>query len=206
MKRLVYALLAVALLSSCSKDAVRNLDPDETNLYITNKDEAISFASYQTFALSDSAVVIQNNQLVEKVRTDFDAAFIDALAAQMTARGYTRVSHDNNPDLGLTVNRIYNDYSGVIDYYDYWNYYGGYWDPYYWGYPGYNYYPGFFGIYTITDGGVMVDMIDLKNASASSQLKLIWNGLVRGTGTFGVNRAAGHVNALFAQSPYITTP
>lgn len=206
MKRVLFALLVLALLSSCSKDAVRNLDPDETNLYITNKDEAVSFASYQTFALSDSAVVIRNNQLVEKVRTDFDAAFIDALAAQMTARGYTRVSHDNNPDLGLTVNRIYNDYSGVIDYYDYWNYYGGYWDPYYWGYPGYSYYPGFFGIYTITDGGVMVDMIDLKNASASSQLKLIWNGLVRGSGTFGVSRAAGHVNALFVQSPYITTP
>ena len=115
MKRMLFALLGLALLSSCSKDAVRNLDPDETNLYITNKDEAVSFASYKTFALSDSAVVIRNNQLVEKIRTDFDAAFIDALAAQMTARGYTRVSHDNNPDLGLTVNRIYNDYSGVID-------------------------------------------------------------------------------------------
>lgn len=200
-------LLSALWLVSCSKDPVKQLEPDETPVYITNRAEGTDFTQYSSFALSDSVVVLQDNQLVEKVRTEFDAAIINAIAAQMEARGYTRVAHGNSPDLGITVSRIYNNYSGIVDYYDYWGYYGGYWDPYYWGYPGYGYgFPGFYGVYTITDGGVTVDMIDLKNASGNSQLRLIWNGLIRGTGSFSTARAAAHAQALFDQSPYIQTP
>lgn len=200
-------ILSLMLLMSCTKDPVKQLDSDESPVYITNRANGSDFTQYASFALSDSVVVLQDNQLVEKARTSFDVAMIDAIAAEMQARGYTRVSHEADPDLGLTVSRIYNNYTGIVDYYDYWGYYGGYWDPYYWGYPGYAYgFPGFYGTYTITDGGVTVDMIDLKNADSNSQLKLIWNGLVRGTGTFSPSRAETHARALFAQSTYIQTP
>lgn len=200
-------ILASVLLLSCTKDPANQLEGDEAAVYITNHEPGVDFSQYNSFALSDSVVVLQNNQLVDKVRTDYDAALINAVAAQMEARGYTRVSHSASPDLGLTVSRIYNDYTGIVDYYDYWGYYGGYWDPYYWGYPGYSYgYPGFYGTYTITDGGVTIDMIDLKNASNNSQLRLVWNGLIRGTGTFATPMAARHAEALFNQSPYLQTP
>lgn len=204
-----YGIVAMAalLVMSCTKDPGRQLEGDETGVYITNRASGTDFSQYSTFALADSVVVLDNNQLVEMVRTDFDASFINAVASQMQARGYTRVDHGADPDLGLTVSRIYNDYTGIVNYNDYWGYYGGYWDPFYWGYPGYNYgYPGFYGVYTITDGAVTVDMIDLKNADANSQLRLIWNGLVRGTGTFNTTRAEAHATALFTQSPYITAP
>jgi len=205
--KVLYGVLVMTtlLLISCSKDPVKQLENDEKSVYITNRVPGVDYSQYQTFALADSVVVLDNNQLVEKVRTEYDANFINAVAAQIEARGYTRVALNADPDLGLTVSRIYNDYSGVVSYGDYWDYYGGYWDPYYWGYPGYGYgFPVYYSVYTITEGAVTVDMIDLKNADVNSQLRLVWNGLVRGTGTFSTARAAAHAAALFAQSKYIS--
>jgi len=189
---------------SCTKNVADNLDADETPLYTTKAEPSIDFSNYNTFSLVDSLAVISNDQLVERVRTDYDAAFIDAIAAQMQSRGFTRVSNADAPDLGITISRIYNDYTGIIDYSNYWGYYDGYWDSDYWGYPGYDYYfPPVYGTYTVTDGGVAVDMFDLKNAESNNQLRQVWSGLVRGTGTFNTNRVNEHAQALFQQSPYL---
>ncbi len=191
-------------LQSCVKDAVDNLDGDEKPLYITKADTNADFSSYATFSLADSVAVISNNQLVQRVRTDYDAAFINAIAAQMESRGFTRVAHGNSPDLGISISRIYNDFTGIIDYSDYWGGYNDYWDPYYWGYPGYDYYfPPVYGTYTVTEGAVAIDMFDLKNAAGSNQLRQVWSGLVRGSGTFTSGMINRHSQLLFEQSPYL---
>jgi hypothetical protein len=192
------------VLLSCTKDAVNNLDADEKVLYITKGDSSVNFSSYATFSLADSVAVINNNQLVGRAREDYDAAFIDAIATEMQNRGFTRVAHDNNPDLGIMISRVYNDFTGIIDYSDYWGGYGGYWDPYYWGYPGYDYYfPPVYGTYTVTEGGTAIDMFDLKNAAGSNQLRQVWSGLVRGSGVFTTARVPTHARSLFQQSSYI---
>ena len=201
-----YSLMAVGLLGllSCSKNVTDNLDPDEAPLYITKPDPSVDFAIYNTYSLADSVAVIDNDQLVQRVRTDYDAAFIDAIAAQMQSRGFTRVSPAEAPDLGITISRVYNDYTGIIDYSNYWGYYDGYWGSDYWGYPGYDYYfPPMYGTYTVTDGGVAIDMFDLMNAASNNQLRQVWSGLVRGTGTFSIDRVDNHAQALFDQSPYL---
>lgn len=204
IKLFFWALPVLFVLASCSKNVERNLDGDEKPLYITKADDNTDFSSYNTFSLADSVAVISNNQLEERVRTDYDAAFISAIAAEMQARGFTRVGHDQTPDLGIMISRVYNDFTGIIDYSYYWGGYGGYWDPYYWGYPGYDYYfPPLYGTYTVTEGGVAIDMFDLKNAAGSNQLRQVWSGLVRGTGTFTTGRVSSHAKALFDQSPYI---
>ncbi|HMR93126.1 MAG TPA: DUF4136 domain-containing protein [Chitinophagaceae bacterium] len=205
MQKIFSVLLAgVIALVSCTKDAVNNLEPAEKPLYITNVTSGTDFTSYATFSLADSVAVISNNQLIERVRTAYDAELISAIAAQMQARGYTRVAHGEDPDLGMSISRIYNDYTGLIDYGAYWGGYGGYWDPYYWGYGGYNYYfPPMIGTYTITEGAVTVDLLDLKNAPATNEIRLLWNGLIRGTGTFNAARVPQHAELLFAQSPYL---
>ena len=191
-------------LLSCTKNVMNNLDPDEMPLYITKQEPSVDFSNYSTYSLADSVAVIDNDQLVERVRTDYDAAFIDAIAAQMQSRGFTRVSHADTPDLGITISRIYNDYTGIIDYSNYWGYYDGYWGSDYWGYPGYDYYfPPMYGTYTVTDGGVAIDMFDLKNAASNNQIRQVWSGLVRGTGTFNINIVTMHAQALFDQSPYL---
>lgn len=206
MNRIIHTgiLLWVLTVTSCTKDVEKNLDGEEKPLYITKAEDNINFSGYTTFTLADSVAVINNNQLEERVRTDFDAAFINAIAAQMEARGFTRVGHGDNPDLGITISRIYADFTGIIDYSNYWGGYSSYWDPYYWGYPGYDYYfPPLYGIYTVTDGAVAIDMFDLENASGTNQIKQVWSGLVRGSGTFATNRVQAHASALFSQSPYI---
>ncbi len=82
-----------------------------------------TFSSYTAFSVADSVGVIDNSKLAEKSFTDVDAAFIAAVKAQLQAKGYTLVAKDADPDLGININRIYNAYSGIVSYPDYW---GGY--------------------------------------------------------------------------------
>jgi hypothetical protein len=122
----------------------------------------------------------------------------------MQQRGYIKVSRDQNPDIAVNVDRIYNTSTGLIDYNDYWDYYGGYWDPGYWGYYGYDYYvPYSYGVYQVTEGLMSIDLFDLKNAAHDNKINLIWNGLVRGEGIFDASTADSSVQALFNQSTYL---
>lgn len=206
MKKVLAGVMILCVMAGCSKDPANNLTDDELGVYITNRDAGIDFSTYTTFGISDSVAIIRNGQLIDKVRSNFDVKFVNEFANQMTARGYTRVSNSSNPDLVVTLSRIYNDYTGVVSYPDYWGGFGGYWDPYYWGYPGYGYYfPGSIGVYTVTDGALAVDMFDLKNAAShNNQLYHAWSGLVRGSTFFDESRAEEHARALFTQSTYIT--
>ncbi len=206
MTRLLPGIAVMLLImTGCAKEPLNNLNSDEARLYITNRNDSVSFSSYATFRIADSVAVISNNQLQEHARTSYDAQLIEAVANQLTQKGYTRVQAGTTPDIGITINRVYNDYSGVISYPDYWGGFGGYWDPFYWGYPGYGYYfPGIIGTYTVTDGAVSIDMFDVKNAAANNNLRFLWNGLIRGSGTFLQGTVNSSVQALFDQSPYLT--
>jgi len=197
--------LALLIITGCAKEPLDNLSSDEARLYITNHNDSASFSSYATFRIADSVAVIHNNQLQEKARSDYDAQLIEAVAARMQQNGYTRVQAGVTPDIGITISRVYNDYTGVISYPDYWGGYGGYWDPFYWGYPGYGYYfPGIIGTYTVTDGAVSIDMFDVKNAASNNSIRFLWNGLIRGNGTFSDGNINKNVQALFDQSSYLT--
>lgn len=209
MKKLLIAVCCAATIlyvSRCTKEPLNNLTESEGRIYITNHDESASFGSYQTFSIADSVAVIENNQLTGKATTSVDAAYIEAVKAAMQEHGYTLISRDANPDLAINVNRIYNSYTGVFSYADYWSGYGGYWDPYYWGYGGYDYmFPASYGFYEVTEGALSIDMFDLKNAGSTNNIKGIWNGLIRGSGTFRPENAMPGVKILFDQSTYLQT-
>ena len=210
MKKYILPVLmisaTVVVLAGCRKDPINSLTGDEGRIYITKHDDSVNFNAFSTFSIADSVAVISKDKLEEKALTKVDAAYIDAIKTQMQQRGYTLVNKDQQPDLGITVSRIYNTYSGIFDYGGYWgSYYGSFWDPWYWGYPGYGYYfpPTFYGVYSITDGAVSIDVFSLKDAHQNNnKIKGIWNGLVRGSGTFSERTAEGSVKALFDQSAY----
>jgi len=207
MKRTIVVLAAVAAVSAvgCSKEPLNHLTPEESRIYVTNHDSSVNFSSYKTYNLTDSVAVIDNGHATKEI-TATDQAYIDAVNKYMQQRGYVQVSKDQSPDLALTVNRIYQTSSGIVSYGDYYDYYGGYWDPYYWGYSGYDYYvPYGYSIYQITEGAVSIDMLDLKDASGSNKISLVWNGLIRGEGIFNANNADAQVKALFDQSTYLQT-
>jgi len=48
-------------------------------------------------------------------------------------------------------------------------------------------------------------MSDLKDASGSNKISLVWNGLIVGEGIINASNADAKVKALFDQSAYLTT-
>ncbi len=200
----VLALLVVAM-AACNKQPIEKLTNEETRIYITDYDSTVNFTDYRTYSISDSIAVIDDNKAVKQL-TAADAAYIEALKKYMSQRGYLLVDKSNAPDIGVDVSRIINTSTGVVSYPNYYGYYDSYWDPYYWGYGGYNYYsPYSYSTYTIREGAVSIDLLDLKNASASNQIKLVWTGLIRGEGLADAATADSQVKALFDQSPYLKT-
>ncbi len=211
MKRIVIAALVttgVLAMTGCRKDPVKNLEGDEGLIYITKHSDSVNFGTFRTFSIADSVAVISNNQLEGKVRTDVDAAYINAVKDQLVQRGYTLVGRDQDPDLGVNISRIYNTSTGLFDYGAYWDpFYGSYWDPFYWGYGGYGYYfPSYFvGTYSITEGAMSIDIFNLRDAKQTNRISSVWNGLVRGSSVFNVQTAGNGVKALFDQSTYFST-
>ncbi len=203
------AVSAIAIIfSSCRKDSLSNLTAEESRIYITHQDSAARFTGFKTYSIVDSVAVISNNKVEGKMLTNYDAQVIAAIKAAMSQRGFTLVDKKSQPDLGINISRITNSYTGIMSYPDYWSYYGNYYDPYYWGYGGYGYYPPIYsyGIYQIKEGGLSVEMLDLKDATSNNNtIKTVWTALARGTGVFNTNNASNEVTAFFTQSPYLKT-
>lgn len=204
-----WAMLAIAGLvtaSSCTKDPMNNLSAEESRIYITNKDNNVSFGTYKTYSIADSVAVIDNNRFAGDQATAVDQQIIAAVRSAMESRGFVRVARSQSPDLGINVSRLYNTSTNVVNLNDYWSGYGGYYDPYYWGYSGYGYgYPSTYALVQSTEAMLSVDLLDLKNASASNSIRVVWNGVVRGSGVFTSDAATTGVQALFNQSPYLNT-
>jgi hypothetical protein len=199
----VSVLAFAAMFTSCSKDPLANLTDEESRIYITNHDSTVNFSAFKTFAISDSVAVINDGKF-SKEATVTDAAFINAVKSEMQSVGYTLVSRNSNPDLAVNVNRIYNTSTGVISYNNYYDRYGGYWDPFYYGYGGYGYYsPYSYATYSIREGAISVDLLNLKNAAAANRINVIWTGLIRGSGIFNASGAGEQIKMLFNQSSYL---
>lgn len=197
-------ILAIAMIfTSCTKDPLAKLSEEESRIYITDHDSTTNFSAYKNFSIADSVTVVNNGRPSKELTTS-DRAFIDAVKGEMQAKGLVLVNKGNNPDVGVNVSRIYNTSTGIVSYRNYYDSYSGYNDPFYWGYGGYGYYsPYSYATYSIKEGALSIDMLDLKGASATKKIKLIWTGLIRGQGIFNSNSAASQVSMLFNQSPYL---
>ncbi len=209
MKRVLLWLLVLTgssfMYAGCSKEPLKDLTTDESRIYITDHDSSINFSNYKTYSISDSVAVIQDGKATMQLDNS-DAAYVDAAKKYMSAAGFSLVAKEQNPDLGVNVNHIINTTTGVISYGDYWGDYGGYWDPYYWGYGGYGYYvPYAYSVYQINEGAISINLLDLKNAAANNKIDISWTGLIRGPGIFDASVADSNVKALFDQSPYLKT-
>ena len=210
MKTVMLGLIAsaslVTIVTGCSKDPLKNLNEDESRIYITNHDSTYNFASSNTFTIADSVAVISNNQYAGKDLTSYDGQLIAAVKAAMIKQGYILVEKGGEADLALAVSIYSNDQTGIISYSDYGGYYDDYWDPYYWGYPGYSYYyPSYYGVYNFSETALAIDMFDLKDAATSNQLKNVWSALIRGSGIFNNAKVDSQVQTLFDQSAYLKT-
>src|SRR5215218_1186727 len=202
MKRsMLVCLSALSIfLVQCSKEPLDNLTQEESRIYVTNYDTAALFTNYKTFRIVDSVANIENNRLQNKTLGSLDAQIISAVRNALVQRGYTPVTDNGAADLGVTVSTITNTATHLVNYTDYGGYYGGYWDPYYWGYSDYSYYfPTYYGLYQTNETVLSIDIIDLKHAAQNgNKLEVIWSGLIRGTGIFSSATINNQISALFA--------
>lgn len=208
MNKIIVPLLFLGLLmSACRKQPLNHLNLEETNVYITEYDSTLNFQQYESFRIADSVSLISNGQFSGREAGVFDTALVGALRRQLTLVGFREASvPGSTPDIGINITKIISDYTGLISYNDYWGIYDSYWDPFYWGYGGYNYYfPYSFGVYSFQEGAISIDMVDLKNPdTVNNRLNSVWTGLARGSGIFQSTNINSMVQALFAQSPYLT--
>lgn len=210
MQRLIgFALLlltTISTVSSCKKDPLKNMNEDESRIYITNHDSTVKFNSYKTYSIADSVTLIDNGRFAGREATTWDQQVVGAVQSAMNARGFVKVDRSQNPDLGINVSRVYSTSTQVVDLSNYYGGYGGYYDPYYWGYGGYDYYfPPAYGYYQNTEAALSIDILDLKNASGNQSIKGIWSGVVRGEGIFKSSNVQSQIQTLFDQSPYLKT-
>jgi hypothetical protein len=201
-------------------DSDERLDDE---IIVTHYKKGTEFGDFETFAISPEIVVFsEDDGDVEREMLDEEAAapVIERVVENMTGRGYTQVTNEENPDLGVTISVL----SGTVTtfYADYWGYY--------WGYPYYPYYPYYY-VYSYNTGTVVVDTADLKNAPPPDsdagvpppggglggrdaggdlgKLDIIWTGLVYGvlssSESQNVQRAVEGIDTAFKQSPYFKT-
>jgi hypothetical protein len=214
MKNIVLTTIVGACLISliaCQKDPLKNLTPAESRIYVTNHDSTVNFSSFKTFSVADSVAYFEDNQVLGKDLSEFDATAIAAVKSAMQERGFQLVSRTDSPDLGITLSRVYSTSTGIMSYPGYWDSYGGYYDPFYWGYGGYDYYdptyygPNYYTTYQVTHGALSVDMLNLKDAATDNTIRPVWSGIARGTGVFSTSAAQEEINLFFEQSPYLVT-
>lgn len=197
-------LVGLSIVSSCTKEPLRNLTEEESRIYITNRDKSTNFSNFKTYSISDSVYLIDNNKLAGFESRGVDLQTLSAVRAALESRGYLRVNRTASPDIGINVSRLYNTSTSLVNLDQYWGGYGGYYDPFYWGYGGFGYgYPSAYGLVQSTEAMISVDILDLKNAPANQSIRVVWNGLIRGSGIFSTDAVTTGVKALFEQSPYI---
>ncbi len=105
LKNAALICFLLPLVFGCKKDPLNHMTDEESRIYITDHDSTVNFSNYKTFSVSDSVALIQNGKKKMQLN-DADAAYIQAVKGEMEARGYTLVSREASPDLGLTVNRL----------------------------------------------------------------------------------------------------
>ena len=116
-------LVVMIALVGCCKDPLRDMTEEESRIYITNRDSTVNFNSYKTYSIADSVLVVDNGRVAGKQANAWDAQMISAIQNAMNARGFVKVSHTQNPNLGINVSRVFNTSTHLVDLSDYWNSY-----------------------------------------------------------------------------------
>ena len=202
-KSYFYILIFSLAIAACRK--LPDTSPLTNGFVVqTSKDANAAFGNYKTYSISDT-VSLRTTDPNDTVWADADAQkLIAAVKTNMEQRGYTLVDRGGQPELGLALTAIKDLNIGVV-YPGWW--WGGYWGCY-WYYCGYPPYYGYGAVYSIPTGTVVLDMIDLKNATANKELDILWSSVMSGglgNSSNDVQLGVNAINQSYEQSPYIQT-
>jgi hypothetical protein len=209
MKKITLSIMAIGMiaLTSCTKYPAESDRIMEDMVVYTQYDVNTDFNTFKTFAITDSLGYIDDDGN-GKVLTENAQALLDRIVSNMESRGFVKVPHDAmpKPDLGIDVSYLK---TTTVSVYSPGYYWGGFYDPFYWGYPGYGYGYPYYPTYVTSSsaGSVFIDLFDLKHPGADNKLLTRWNVYIRGlyTDTHTVNDMKNSVDQAFTQTPSLKT-
>ena len=198
------ALLAAA----CHKEPYPQ-DGDAEYLVYTEPAKDVNFASYQTFDIADSLLVIGQSEKPQYSQSNNALALIQAYRTNMEKAGYIYTPSNPDADLGIQLTYIIKT-ERYVQYYNndpyWWLDYPGYWPSGDWG-TWYGWYYPYPVAYTYTTNAFVAEMVDLTTEEGKA-LKIIWSCYIGGPAGYStqddVNRMKNSVDQAFAQSPYLT--
>ncbi len=201
---LLFTVLSLGILS-CSKYPADTGRLTEDFVVYTKYNTANNFQQYTTFAIVDSIDYISPKDSGRYLNPQI-SGLLERISSNMVARGYTKVSHDQQPDLGITVSAVKTTTTTV--YYPGWYWDDpGYYNPYYWGYPGYGYYYPFYPTYisSYSAGSLIIDLIDFKNPTPDNKYAVEWSVFIRAllTGNHTDSQIQTAIDQAFTQTPAI---
>jgi hypothetical protein len=163
--RTVGSLALVGLMASCAP-APPSDESLQSTIVITLRAPQVDFGLYRTYHLRPEIRELTVDGIgTTTLSSSVSGPLLDETRRQMTARGYESVDREAGAD--LAVEMIYVSSEWVSTYCYSW------WDPYYWGYPGWSYYP----YYNCTGATWQTNTL----ATMMTDLSAARDGLNRGT-------------------------
>lgn len=207
MKKILLISAVLLLAVACHKEPY--LDSDNEYLVYTSPGKDVTFASFTTFDLADSLLIIGQSTKPEYSQSNNALALIQAVRTNMEKLGYIYTPDNPNADLGIQMTYVVKTERYVQYYNDpyWWLDYPGYWSPGFWGnYTGF-YYP-YPVTYTYSTNALMIDMVNLTTPKTGTEaLEVVWSTYIGGpsTGsiTTDVDLMKNAINQAFVQSPYL---
>lgn len=207
MKKILLIPALVLLAVACHKEPY--IDSDNEYLVYTSPGKDVTFASFTTFDLADSLLVIGQSAKPEYSQSQNALALIKAVRMNMENAGYIYTPDNPDADLGIQMTYVIKT-DRYVQYYNdpyWWLNYPGYWSPGYWGnYVGF-YYP-YPVTYTYSTNALMVDMVDLTTPKTGTEaLEVVWSVYIGGPAgssvASDVEVMKNAIDQAFVQSPYL---
>ena len=195
------------MLAGCEKDHTTVKTPPVTidsSKITTQYNPSFNLSNYSTVAVSDSILSSGTSDTFEL--NSAEATYIQAFKDSLTAKGLTVVSLNSNPDLLLNITRISSTSNGVIDSTGYWNNYAAHYNPSLYGFANATYTNSFTTSNPVSAGVLSFELLDLKNASTSNQIAVVWNGQVSGSDLFETQSLARNIVGILLQKTPIANP
>lgn len=194
-------LLAAVIFISCYPGD--ELTVSDVDTVVTLFDKNADFKSDSTYAMPDSVLHIVPDGERDDISRAYDDDILSDIADNMATLGYTRVSDPAAANVHVLPAVNVRDYTGVAYTGGWWNYWYGYYPPY-WGW--YPYYPSGGVTYEYSVGTLFILMMDpTKTTVDDKPVPPIWIAACNGLADKSSNakRIANGINQAFQQSKYL---
>lgn len=208
MKKIIFISALALLAAACHKEPYPQ-DSDNEYLVYTSPSKDVNFASFRTFDLADSLLIIGQSEKPVYSQSNEALELIQQVRTNMENLGYIYTPDNPDADLGVQMTYIIKTERYVKYYNDpyWWLDYPGYWPSGYWGnWTGF-YYP-YPVTYTYTTNALLTDIVDLTGEEKEgTPLEVVWTSYIGGpagsTLRGDIQRMKVSIDQAFAQSPYL---